>query len=327
MYLERKLSAWIQHRVGPNRVGPFGLLQPIVDVVKLLLKEDIIPDAADKRFHFLAPLISLATAVAVFGLIPFGNYILLGDTKIYLAVVPNINVGLLLVLAISSVAVYGVTLAGWSSNNKYSLLGGLRSASQMISYELSMGLSLIGVIMLHSTVNINDIVVGQGGFMNVAGIEIPVPNWNIFYQPFAWILFFVASLAETNRAPFDLPEAEPELVGGFHTEYSGMKFGIFFLAEYAHVMAASAMNATLFFGGWQLPPMMQEIIGLPDGSPLIALLQLGTFTAKMLLFICIFVWIRWSLPRFRYDQLMHLGWKIMLPLALLNILVTGLLML
>lgn len=314
VYFERKISAWIQQRIGPNRVGPLGLLQPIADVVKLLLKEDIVPDAADKKFHFLAPLISITVAIAVFAVIPFGDYVLIGGKTIYLSIAPHVNVSVLYVLAMTSVGVYGITLAGWSSNNKYSLLGGLRSASQMISYELSMGLSLIGVLMISGSLNLNEIVVAQADM-----------KWNIFYQPLAFLIFLISSFAETNRTPFDLPEAEPELVGGYHTEYSGMKFGIFFLAEYANMIAASAMMATFFFGGWQVP-FLPEMLGLADGSILLALLQIGAFSVKVAAFLFFFIWVRWSLPRFRYDQLMNLGWKVLLPLALLNVAATGLVM-
>jgi NADH-quinone oxidoreductase subunit H len=314
VYFERKISAWIQLRVGPNRVGPLGLLQPIADVVKLLLKEDIIPAAADKMYHFLAPLISITVAVSVFAVVPFGHYIMIGGEQIYLSIAPHINVSVLYVLAITSIGVYGITLAGWSSNNKYSLLGGLRSASQMISYELSMGLSLIGVLMISGSLNLNEIVIAQAGM-----------QWNVFYQPLGFVIFLIASFAETNRAPFDLPEAEPELVGGYHTEYSGMKFGIFFLAEYANMIASSAMIVTFFFGGWQVP-FLPELLGIQEGSLLLGLLQLGAFTAKVAAFLFFFIWVRWSLPRFRYDQLMNLGWKVLLPLALLNITVTGIVM-
>lgn len=314
VYFERKISAWIQQRIGPNRVGPLGLLQPIADVVKLLLKEDIIPAAADKKFHFLAPLISITVAIAVFAVVPFGHYVLIGGHQVYLSIAPHINISVLYVLAMTSVGVYGITLAGWSSNNKYSLLGGLRSASQMISYELSMGLSLIGVLMISGSLNLNEIVIAQADL-----------KWNIFYQPVAFVIFLISSFAETNRTPFDLPEAEPELVGGYHTEYSGMKFGIFFLAEYANMIAASAMMATFFFGGWQVP-FLPELLGLEDGTLLLALLQIGAFSIKVAAFLFFFIWVRWSLPRFRYDQLMNLGWKVLLPLALLNITVTGFVM-
>ncbi len=321
VYFERKISAWIHYRIGPNRVGPLGLLQPIADVVKLLLKEDIVPRAANSFFHFLAPLISIAIAVATFAIVPFGHYIDVGGQNLYLAIAPHTNVGILLFLALTSVAVYGLTLAGWSSNSKYSLLGGLRSASQMISYELSLGLALVGVLMIAGSLEVNEIVQRQA-----AG------GWNIFYQPLGFVIFLVAAYAETNRAPFDLPEAEPELVGGYHTEYSGMKFGIFFLAEYAAMIASSAIMATLYFGGYHLPFVPQFLVGLgfetfaPGGLGL-ALLEVGTFTAKVAFFLFVYIWVRWSIPRFRYDQLMKLGWKVLLPLSLVNVAITGILML
>ncbi|MBK9246645.1 MAG: NADH-quinone oxidoreductase subunit NuoH [Ignavibacteria bacterium] len=314
VYFERKISAWIQNRIGPNRVGPLGLFQSFADVFKLLMKEDIIPAMADKKFHFIAPIISIGVAMAVYAVIPFGDSFFIGDKEVFMTVAPGINIGLLFVLAMSSVGVYGITLAGWSSNNKYSLLGGLRSAAQMISYELSMGLSLIGVLMIAGSLNLTDIVHAQSG-----------GKWNIFLQPIAFIIFLVASFAETNRTPFDLPEAEPELVGGYHTEYSGMKFGVFFLAEYANMVTASAMMVLLFLGGWEMP-FLYEQLALPVGSPILAAVQFGVFAAKLVPILFFFIWVRWSIPRFRYDQLMNLGWKVMLPLALANILVTGVVM-
>ncbi len=308
VYAERRVSAIIQLRLGPNRVGPFGLMQPMADVFKLFWKEDVVPEAADMGFHRLAPVISLGIAVAVYAVIPFANYIEIGGTKYYFGIAPNVNIGLLYILAMTSVAVYGITLAGWSSNNKYSLMGGLRSAAQMISYELSMGLSLIGVLMISGSLSLNDIVMQQSGF-----------GWNVFLQPLGFIIFLVSSFAETNRTPFDLPEAEPELVGGFNTEYSGMKFGMFFLAEYANVATASAFITLVYFGGWQLP----FDIGLEAGSIALALVQFGCFLAKVIFFILFFIWVRWTVPRFRYDQLMNLGWKVLLPLAILNVIITG----
>lgn len=312
---ERKLAAWMQRRVGPNRVGPWGLFQSFADVFKLYLKEDIIPDAADRFFFRLAPVISIAIAIAAYGLIPWGDYVMFGDTRIDLSVAPNMNVTMLLIFAMTGVGVYGVTLAGWSSNNKYSLLGGLRSAAQMISYELSMGLSIVGVLMIAGSLNLHDIIHAQAGL-----------RWNIFLQPVGFLLFFISSLAETNRAPFDLPEAEPELVGGYHTEYTGFKFGILYLAEYANMFAASAVMTALFLGGWELP-FAADMLGLVPGSLELALLQLGTFAAKTFTLLFMFIWIRWSVPRFRYDQLMNLGWKVLLPIALINIAVTGVVLL
>lgn len=324
VWLERKVSAWIQNRVGPNRVGPIGLLQPFADVVKLFMKEDVVPKAADKFFHRLAPVLSLAIATMVYAVIPYSHYIAAGEhtilgltftlpRDIYLGIAPNVNIGVLFILAMTSIGVYGITLAGWSSNNKYSLLGGLRSAAQMISYELAMGVSLIGVVLISESLSINEIVITQQG-----GIW----QWNLWLQPVGFIIFLVSAFAETNRAPFDLPEAEPELVGGFNTEYSGMKFGMFFLAEYANMATASAFIVLMYFGGWALP-FPAEWLGLQEGSIPLALAQLLSFTAKVLVFLFFFVWVRWSVPRFRYDQLMHLGWKVLLPLAIVNLLVTA----
>ncbi len=313
VYAERRVSAFIQNRVGPNRVGPMGLLQPVADIVKLFFKEDIVPTAANKFVHSLAPLISLIVALSTFAVIPFGNTIhLFGhDFKLMIA---DVNVGLLYLLALSSLGVYGITLSGWSSNNKYSLLGGLRSSAQMISYELSMGLSIIGVLMISSSLQLDKIVVHQGNYL--MGF---IPKWNIFLQPLGCITFVVAYFAETNRLPFDLPEAEPELVGGYHTEYSGMKFGLFFLAEYANMITASAVITTLYLGGWQFPFI--ENFGF---SPLaVSLLQVAAFGVKIALVLLFFIIVRWTIPRFRYDQLMNIGWKVMLPLAILNIIITG----
>ncbi|MDE3056706.1 MAG: NADH-quinone oxidoreductase subunit NuoH [Bacteroidota bacterium] len=313
VYTERRVSAFIQNRVGPNRVGPMGLLQPVADIVKLFFKEDIVPTAANKFVHSLAPLISLIVALSTFAVIPFGNTIHLFGRDIKL-MIADVNVGLLYLLALSSLGVYGITLSGWSSNNKYSLLGGLRSSAQMISYELSMGLSIIGVLMIAGSLQLDKIVVHQGNYLG--GF---LPAWNIFLQPLGFITFVVAYFAETNRLPFDLPEAEPELVGGYHTEYSGMKFGLFFLAEYANMITASAVITTLYLGGWQFPFI--ENFGF---SPLaVSLLQVAAFGVKVALVLLFFIIVRWTIPRFRYDQLMNLGWKVMLPLAVLNIIITG----
>ncbi len=312
VYAERKVSAFMQYRVGPNRVGPLGLLQSLADVLKLYTKEDIVPDKADAFFHRLAPLISIAIAVALFCVITPAGYITdSAGVKYFIAIAPNVNVGILIILALTSLAVYGVTLAGWSSNNKYSLMGGLRSSAQMISYELSMGLALIGVLMFAGSLDLNTIVSSQAN-----------GKWNIFFQPLGFIIFLVASFAETNRAPFDLPEAEPELVGGYHTEYSGMKFGLFYLAEYANIVTSSAVLTTLFLGGYDAP-FAKELLGIQDGSVLLALVQFGTFAAKVGALLFFFIWVRWTLPRFRYDQLMNLGWKVMLPVSLANIILTG----
>ena len=315
VYLERRIAGQIQNRVGPNRVGPFGLFQPFADVFKLFFKEDFVPKAADKFFHSLSPVIALGVAISVWAVIPFGEYIELFGRKIYMGVAPNVNIGLLFILAMTSVGVYGITLAGWSSNSKYSLMGGLRSSAQMISYELSMGLAVVGVVLISESLALNDIVYEQqswGGW-----------KWNVFLQPLGFIIFLVSAFAETNRAPFDLPEAEQELVSGFNTEYTGMRFGTFFLAEYANMFTAATFMTILYFGGWTLP-IDPEILGLERGSIVLALLQFLTFLLKTMIFVFIFIWVRWSIPRFRYDQLMDLGWKVLLPLALLNVVLTAL---
>jgi len=308
-YFERKVSAWAQNRIGPNRVGYKGLLQPFADVFKLLLKEDIVPEKADRIVHLLAPMISLFVAFSTFAVIPFGPEVHLFGYDIPL-VVADVNMGILFVLALTSLAVYGLTLAGWSSGSKYSLLGGIRSSAQMISYEISMGFSIGGVLLLSESLRPIAIVESQSGWM-----------WNAIVQPIGFITFLVSAFAETNRLPFDLPEAEPELVGGFHTEYSSMKFAGFFLSEYANMIIAAALIITLYLGGWQIPYI--DLVGLPSG--LVALLQIGAFIFKLVAILFFFLWVRWSLPRFRYDQLMNLGWKVMFPLSLINIIWVALL--
>ena len=312
VWAERKISAWIQNRIGPNRVGPFGLLQPFADVFKLFMKEDLVPKAADKRFHRIAPIITLGIAISVYAVIPFAGDVQIGDKVYHMGIAPDLNIGILFVLAMTSVGVYGITLAGWSSNNKYSLLGGLRSSAQMISYELSMGLALVGVLMIAGSLSLNEIV----------GKQDVIWRWNVLFQPLGFILFLISSFAETNRTPFDLPEAEPELVGGYNTEYSGMKFGMFFLAEYANMATASAIMVLLYFGGWPLP-VPAEWFGLEQGSISLAIAQFLNFMLKIAIFVFFFIWVRWTVPRFRYDQLMNLGWKVLLPLALLNVLLTA----
>lgn len=312
VYAERRVAGYIQDRYGPNRVGPFGLFQPFADVFKLFMKEDLVPEAANKGFHRLAPIITLGVAISVWAVIPFSSYVQIGDRMIALGVAPDINIGILFVLAMTSVGVYGIAFAGWSSNNKYSLLGGLRSAAQMISYELSMGLAIIGVLLVAGSLSLNEIVGWQasawGGW-----------RWNIVLQPLGFIIFLVASFAEANRTPFDLPEAEPELVGGFNTEYSGMKFGMFFLAEYMNMATASAIMVLLYLGGWYFP----FDLGFEAGSVWLALIQFAWFFAKVIILMLFMIWVRWTVPRFRYDQLMNLGWKVLLPLAILNVLLTG----
>jgi NADH-quinone oxidoreductase subunit H len=318
VYAERRISAFIQDRLGPNRVGPFGLLQPIADVVKLVFKESIVPHNANKPLHSLAPVITLTIALSTFAVIPFGNTITLFGEEIKL-IIADVNIGVLFILAFSSISVYGIALAGWSSNNKYSLMGSLRSSAQMISYELSLGLAVVGVIMATGSLRLDQVVLNQTNYI----IYGTIPAWNCFVQPIGFITFLVAAFAETNRLPFDLPEAEPELVGGFHTEYSGLKFGLFFLAEYAHMIVAGAVVTTLFLGGWHLP-----YIDMLDISPmLMSIIGILTFATKVILVLLFMIVIRWTIPRFRYDQLMSLGWKVMFPMALLNIFITGLILL
>ncbi len=312
---ERKIAAWIQNRIGPNRVGPWGLLQSFADVFKLYLKEDIVPAAADYKFHALAPVIAIGVAITVYAVIPWsGPFVTINGQEYGLTMAPNMNVALLVILAMTSVGVYGVALAGWSSNSKYSLLGGLRSSAQMISYELAMGLAAVAVVLMSGSLNLIDIIQVQAA-----------QGWNVLYQPLAFLIFFVSALAETNRAPFDLPEAEPELVGGYHTEYSGMKFGLLYLAEYANILASSAIMATLFLGGWDPIPFVDEaaILGLEPSSLPMVLIGHAVFLGKAITLVFVFMWIRWSLPRFRYDQLMNLGWKVLLPLALANVAITA----
>jgi NADH-quinone oxidoreductase subunit H len=309
VYAERRVSAFIQGRYGPNRVGPFGLFQPIADVIKLILKEDIVPKAASKIFHSLAPIISLTVALVTLAVVPFGGTVYIFGKEISLMVAPGVNIGILYILAMSSLGVYGITLSGWSSNNKYSLLGGLRATAQMISYEISMGLAIIGIIMVTGSLQLENIVSLQEGW-----------KWNFIFQPIGFITFMIAAFAETNRLPFDLPEAEAELVGGFHTEYSGLKFGMFFLAEYANMITSAALITTLYLGGYRIPYI--ETMGISQN--LLGLISFITFYAKVTFILLFMIWVRWTLPRFRYDQLMNLGWKVMLPLGLLNIFLTGL---
>ena len=308
IYAERRVSAFMQGRIGPNRVGPQGLLQPIADGIKFLMKEDIIPEAVDKPIFILAPAILLIPALMTFAVIPFGSDITLFGRQIPLQVA-DVNIGILYVLALTSIGLYGIVLAGWSSNSKYSLLGGLRSSAQLISYELAMGLAVVSIILLSGSLKLNDIVADQQGYFF---------SWNIFKQPLAFLIFLVAVYAETNRLPFDLSEAEQELVGGYHTEYSSMKFAMFFMAEYANMITAAALTVTLFFGGWDFPLINETSLGIWG-----VVLSVLSFILKMGFFLFLFIWVRWTFPRFRYDQLMKLGWKVMLPLALFNIFITA----
>lgn len=318
VYAERKVSAFIQERNGPNRVGPAGLLQSFADVFKLIFKEDIVPVEGTRFIHSFAPTLMVVIAMTTGSLIPWARTP--GGEALAIA---DINVGLILVLALTSISVYGVTLAGWASNSKYSLLGGLRSSAQMISYELAMGAAALSVVLLSAgadgwgTLRLFDIVESQNH--PAAGIFA----WNWFRNPVGFVIFAVCALAETNRAPFDLPEAEQELVGGYHTEYSGMKFGMFFLAEYVNLWIASLLITTLFLGGYLLPWEAAYAGALPP--VLLTVLQVAMMLAKTAFIAFCFIWIRWTLPRFKYDQLMNLGWKYLLPISIANILVIALL--
>jgi NADH-quinone oxidoreductase subunit H len=305
---ERKVSGWIQDRHGPNRVGPWGILQPIADGVKFLLKEDLIPDHVDKPIYLLAPAIILVPALVTCGVVPFGSSITISGYEIPLQIA-DINIGVLYILAITSLGVYGVVLGAWASNNKYSLLGGLRSSAQMISYELTLGLSIIGVLMLSGSLSLREIAIQQGSYPW---------TWNFLIHFPAFLVFTTAAFAETNRLPFDLAEAEQELVGGYHTEYSSMKFAMYFMAEYMHMIVGSAVAVSLFLGGWHFFGL--ETVGGPFWSGVISF---GIFFAKTAFFLFVFIWVRWTLPRFRYDQLMNLGWKFLLPIALTTIVVTA----
>lgn len=297
-WLERFIMARMQQRLGPNRVGPFGLLQPIADGIKLLCKESFQPAGVDKIIYWIAPAISLFTALAAFVLIPVGGTVELFGKQIELRIA-DVNAGILFLLAISSLAVYGVVLAGWGSNNRYSLLGGLRGTAQMISYEVPMGISLLTVVLAAGTLSLTEIV------------EAQKTHWYIWTNPIGFLVYFITAFAETNRAPFDLPEAEQELTAGYHTEYGGMKFALFFLAEYINILAVSAIAVTLFLGGWQGPGNIPVI----------------WFLLKLAVFVFIFMWVRATLPRFRYNQLMSFGWKILVPIATVNLIITAYFML
>ena len=301
---ERRICAWMQDRLGPNRVGPQGLLQPAADGLKNLLKEETLPAQADKVLFMLAPTMAFVPALLTFAVIPFATPLPTpwGDVDM---VVANLPVGFLYVLAFGSLGVYGIVLAGWASNNKYSLLGGLRASAQMISYEIAMGMSTVAVLLLAGNVTLTDVVAKQSQSLF---------TWNVFPLSLAFFVFIVAAFAETTRLPFDLPEAEGELIAGYHTEYSAMKFSMFYIAEYSNMVTASALMTTLFFGGWDIPFTTWD--NTPPWSPLKTLLTLGVFSFKVLVFLFLYIWVRWTLPRFRYDQLMALGWKVMLPLAL-----------
>jgi NADH-quinone oxidoreductase subunit H len=297
VYAERRIAGFIQNRIGPNRVGPFGLLQPIADVLKLLLKEDVTPVDGSRFLHTISPMIPVVTALMTVAVIPFGDGLYATD----------INAGVLYLLAVASLGVYGVTLAGWASNSKYSLLGGLRAAAQMISYELPLGMAVASVVIFVGSLSVVDVAVAQETW------------WFVFLNPLGALIFIIAAFAESNRTPFDLVEAEQELVGGFHTEYSSMKFGMFFLAEYMHVVISSMLMVTFFFGSYHLP-----FAGywLPELSPLVkGILDVTVFVAKTAFFVFLFIWVRWTIPRFKFNRVMKLGWSRLLPLSIINFIV------
>lgn len=313
-YGERKVAAFLQDRLGPNRAGPFGILQPLADGLKFFMKEEILPDASNKFLFILGPSIAMITALMAGVLIPWGSTLLINGTE-YSLQIADINIGILYVFGVVSIGVYGIMIGGWASNNKFSLLGAIRASAQMISYELAMGISIIALIMMTGTLSLGEIVNQQaGGDWNF---------WNVVYQPLGFLIFIICAFAECNRAPFDLPECETELVGGYHTEYSSMKLGFYMFAEYINMFISSAVLSTLYFGGYNFPFMND--LGLSHN----ALTILGTvfLFGKIFFFIFFFMWVRWTLPRFRYDQLMNLGWRVLLPLSIANLLLTALVLL
>lgn len=327
-WAERRICSWMQNRTGPNRVGPFGLFQSLADAVKFIFKEDLVPAHVRKWYYLLAPGLCVIPAFLTFAVVPFGPIVEFMGHKVSLQVT-DLNVGFVFIMAISSLSVYGIIIASWASNNKYSMLGGLRSTAQMISYELAMGMSLVAIIMQFNTVDLQQIAIMQGGPLRLSGQEISfLPNWGIFMQPLACLIFTIAAFAETNRLPFDLPEGEAEIVAGYHLEYGGMKWSLFFMAEYAHMVTASGLFATFFLGGWQMFPGMENLLhmfSLTSEQLYWATvgMQVLAFATKVVFFMLFFIVVRFTLPRFRYDQLMHLGWKVLVPVALFNIVATA----
>ncbi|SFG49224.1 NADH-quinone oxidoreductase subunit NuoH [Pontibacter chinhatensis] len=313
-YFERKIAAFIQDRVGPNRAGPAGLLQPLADAGKLFFKEDFIPTKANKALFILGPGVAMLVATMSSAVIPFGDMLIIGGREVYLQAI-EVNIGVLYIFGVVSLGVYGLMIGGWASNNKYSLLGAIRAASQAISYELAMGLSLIAVLMMTGSLSLREIAEQQAGF-----------NWNIWYQPLGFLIFLVCAFAETNRTPFDLPESEAELIGGYHTEYGSMKLGMYLFAEYINIFVVSAVMSTLYFGAYNFPFMenLRQAISDPVlANNVVTIIGVVAMFIKIFLFIFFFMWVRWTLPRFRYDQLMKLGWNILIPLSILNILLTA----
>ncbi|GAB3304668.1 NADH-quinone oxidoreductase subunit NuoH [Hymenobacter humi] len=327
-YAERVIAAFLQDRVGPDRAGPFGLLQPLADAVKLFTKEEFFPAGANRALFVFGPCLAMTTALMSSAVIPFGNVLQFGDTVIHLQGI-EINVGMLYVFGMVSLGVYGIMIGGWASNNKFSLLGAIRAASQNISYEIAMGLALIAVLMMSGTLSLREITFQQTS--DASFVWQDIFNWNIMKQPLGFIIFIVCAFAETNRTPFDLPECETELIGGYHTEYSSMKMGLYLFAEYINVFVASAVMSVLYFGGFNFPFQAElrnwlvssQGLELVTAQNIITILGLVGLFAKIFAFIFFFMWVRWTLPRFRYDQLMRLGWTILIPLAIFNILLTG----
>ncbi|MFM2017481.1 MAG: NADH-quinone oxidoreductase subunit 8 [Bacteroidota bacterium] len=314
-YAERKFAAFFQDRLGPNRAGPFGLLQPLADGVKMFMKEEIIPSVSNKFLFVLGPSLFMITSLMTSAVIPWGAPLTIGGEK-YALQVADVNIGVLYLLGVVSIGVYGIMIGGWSSNNKYALLGALRASSQMISYEVAMGISVVTLIMLTGTLSTSEIAAQQHGFWSEGWF-----TWNFFKNPVTFLIFFICALAETNRTPFDLPESETELIGGYHTEFSSMKLGLYLFAEYINMFVSSAVMSLFFFGGYNYPGM--DSIADPN---LQALIGVAAMFGKTIFFIFVFMWIRWTIPRFRYDQLMNLGWKILIPFSLINLVATGLVM-
>lgn len=314
-YAERKVAAFLQDRIGPDRAGPFGILQPLADGLKFIMKEEIIPNVSNKLLFVLGPSIAMLTALMAGVVIPWGNKLVIGGEEYVLQIV-DLNIGILYVFAVVSIGVYGIMIGGWASNNKFSLLGAIRASAQMISYEIAMGLSIIALIMTTGTLSLREITELQAG-----GIGSDWNFWNVIYQPLGFVIFLVCAFAECNRTPFDLPECETELVGGYHTEYSSMKLGFYLFAEYINMFVSAAVISTLYFGGYNFPFMND----LGFDQNVITILGVLALFIKITFFIFFFMWIRWTIPRFRYDQLMNLGWKILIPLAVANIFITGLL--
>jgi NADH-quinone oxidoreductase subunit H len=313
-YAERKVAAFLQDRIGPDRAGPFGILQPLADGMKFIMKEEIIPNVSNKLLFVLGPSIAMLTALMAGVVIPWGGTLEIGGES-YILQIADLNIGILYVFAVVSIGVYGIMIGGWASNNKFSLLGAIRASAQMISYEIAMGLSIIALVMMTGTLSLREITTLQAG-----GVGSDWNFWNVVYQPFGFIIFLICAFAECNRTPFDLPECETELVGGYHTEYSSMKLGFYLFAEYINMFVSSAVISTLYFGGYNFPFMND--LGLDQN--VITIIGTMLLFAKITFFIFFFMWIRWTIPRFRYDQLMNLGWKGLIPLAVINIFLTGL---